>query len=114
MIRVGTSVSFWQISYILIGYPKSLHEFTYQDSEINNVILSCMSNISITGIVGGISFGDGADPIKNVKIERIQGKRRLVTWPLCIYGPCHAKPVQPDRQETVVGYLSSLQTTRYN
>ena len=62
---------------LLPGHPKSLDEFTYEDSDINNVILSCMSNISITGIVGGVSFGKGADPIKNIKIERIQGKHLL-------------------------------------
>ena len=44
------------------------------DADINDVILSCISNMSLTGIVGSIAFGNGADPIKNVRLERIQGK----------------------------------------
>ena len=67
-------------SHILVmcmfaGHPKSLDQFTYQDSDINDAIVSCISNISITGIGGSIALGEGADPIKNVKMERIQGKK---------------------------------------
>ena len=51
-----------------------MDQFTYDDKDINDVILQCMANVSMTGIVGSISFGEGADPIKNVKIERIQGR----------------------------------------
>ena len=36
--------------------------------------MSCMANVSMIGITGSISFGEGADPIKNVKIDRIQGE----------------------------------------
>ena len=32
-----------------------------------------MSNISIIGVSGRISYGEGADPIKNARIERIEG-----------------------------------------
>ena len=57
----------------ILGHPKSLDTFSYSDSDINEVILSCMSNVSMTGITGSISFEEGADPIKDAKIERIQG-----------------------------------------
>ena len=63
------------IMRIFTGHPKTLDQFTYQDSDINDVIVSCISNISIIGIGGSIALGEGADPIKNVKIERIQGKK---------------------------------------
>ena len=67
-------LTIYNLFYILpIGHPKSLSEFTYQDSDINDVILSCMSNLSFLGVSGSISFGEGADPIKNVKMGRIQG-----------------------------------------
>lgn len=61
------------MSSIFSGHPKSLDQFTYADSDINDVILSCMSNISIIGVSGRISYGEGADPIKNARIERIEG-----------------------------------------
>ena len=56
------------------GHTKTLGQFTYIDADINDVILSCISNMSLTGIVGSIAFGNGADPIKNVRLERIQGR----------------------------------------
>ena len=53
-----------------------------------------MSNVSMTGVTGRIDFGDGADAIRNVKIERIQGT--ITSLPVGIYkritiGP----PVKP-------------------
>ena len=63
--------------YIISGHPKTLNQFTYNDKDINDIILSCMSNVSMTGITGNIAFGEGSDPIKNVKIERIQGSCML-------------------------------------
>ena len=65
--------------YSILEYWKSLDEFTYRDSYINSIILSCMSNVSLTGVSGRISFGQGADPIKDVKISRIQGKKLLMS-----------------------------------
>ena len=56
------------------GHTKTLADFTYEDSFINDIIVSCMSNVSIIGVVGSISFEGGGDPINDVKIERIQGK----------------------------------------
>ena len=56
------------------GHTKTLGQFTYMDADINDVILSCISNMTITGIVGSIAFGNGADPIKNIRLERIQGR----------------------------------------
>ena len=64
--------------YSILDYWKSLDDFTYRDSYINSIILSCMSNVSLTGVSGRISFGQGADPIKDVSISRIQGKKLLM------------------------------------
>ena len=38
------------------------------------MIVSCIFNISVTGIIGSIDFEEVDSPIKNVKIERLQGK----------------------------------------
>ena len=51
-----------------------LDEFFYEDRDINQMIMTCLSEVSMTGIIGSIYFEEGGDPIKNVKIERIQGK----------------------------------------
>ena len=53
---------------------KSLNEFTYSDYDINEVILSCMANTSIDGLSGTLHFEHGADPIKDVRIQRIEGE----------------------------------------
>ena len=42
--------------------------------------MSCMSNISIVGVVGSLSFEGDADPISNVQIERIQGSDRITNY----------------------------------
>ena len=74
---------FWHLSFASLiyfaGYSKSIDEFTYQDSIINDVVLDCMSNISLTGVSGNIVFGEGADPIRNVRIEQIQGRREKLS-----------------------------------
>ena len=36
-----------------------------------------MSNTSMVGIQGSIAFGEGGDPIRNVKIERVQGNKSV-------------------------------------
>ena len=56
------------------GHPKSLDQFTYKDSDINDVILSCVSNVSFSGVSGNVWFEQGYDPpIRDVYIERIEG-----------------------------------------
>ena len=58
---------------IFAGHQKALDQFTYEDSDINDVILSCMSNISFSGVSGGVSFENGMDAARDIKLERIQG-----------------------------------------
>ena len=62
---------------IFPGHPKTLDEFTYDDKDINDIIVECMSNTSMVGIQGSIAFGEGGDPIRNVKIERVQGNKSV-------------------------------------
>ena len=69
-----SSTIFRNYCFLLTGHPKKLDEFTYEDSDINDIIMSCMSNVSFTGISGNIAFDQGSDPIKDVTIERIEGK----------------------------------------
>ncbi|KAL4221902.1 Gamma-aminobutyric acid type B receptor subunit 1 [Mactra antiquata] len=54
------------------GHPKTLDKFTYVDSDINDMIFECLSNMSITGVSGRVLLSDGADPDRMIKIQRIQ------------------------------------------
>ncbi|XP_053374068.1 gamma-aminobutyric acid type B receptor subunit 1-like [Mercenaria mercenaria] len=55
-----------------IEYPKTLDMFTYQDSDINDIIFDCMSRTNITGVSGRIVLSTEVDPNRILKIERIQ------------------------------------------
>ncbi|XP_053374069.1 gamma-aminobutyric acid type B receptor subunit 1-like [Mercenaria mercenaria] len=59
-----------------IEYPKTLDMFTYQDSDINDIIFDCMSKTNITGVSGRIVLSTEVDPDRILKIERIQGGKR--------------------------------------
>ena len=59
---------------IFTDHPKYLDEFTYADSDINDIVLSCMNNLSLVGVSGRIFYGGNAAPVdKDIHIERIQG-----------------------------------------
>ncbi|XP_045170037.2 gamma-aminobutyric acid type B receptor subunit 2-like [Mercenaria mercenaria] len=61
------------------GHPKTLDMFTYLDSDINDLIFSCMTQTSLTGVSGRVVFSTGADPDRLVKVERIQdGARKRI------------------------------------
>ncbi|KAL4221901.1 G-protein coupled GABA receptor [Mactra antiquata] len=53
---------------------KDLDQFTYTDSDLNDVIFECMSSTSLTGVSGRVVFSKSADPNRVVKMERIQGQ----------------------------------------
>ena len=59
--------------YIYSGHTKTLDQFTYSDSDINEVIFDCMGKSSIQGVTGKRSFPDGIYPDGLVKIDRVQG-----------------------------------------
>ena len=59
---------------LIIDHFKYLDEFTYADSDINDIILSCMNNLSLVGVSGRIFYGGNAAPVnKDIQIQRIQG-----------------------------------------
>ena len=72
-------IPFWKYTSalfikIISDHPKYLDEFTYADSDINGMILSCMNNLSLVGVSGHIFYGGNAAPVdKDIHIERIQG-----------------------------------------
>ena len=47
---------------------------------MNDAIFFCVSHVSLVGIIRSIVFEDGADPVKNVQIERIQGIHESVVF----------------------------------
>ena len=57
-----------------LGYPKSLEDFEYSDRDIGDIITSCVYNVSFLGVSGQVKFERTGDPMKNIKIEQIQGK----------------------------------------
>ena len=76
-----------RISSSILGHPKYLDEFTYADSDINDIILSCMNNLSLVGVSGRIFYGGNAAPVnKDMQIERIQG---------IIIGYCRSQIIKP-------------------
>ena len=77
-----------------------LNEFTYKDNDINEIVSSCMSNVSMVGIIGSIYFKDGADPVKNVHIERIQGMYCTITKTCS----CNVYPLEPHFYIAKLGY----------
>ena len=59
---------------LIVDHSKYLDEFTYADSDINDIILSCMNNLSLVGVSGRIFYGGNAAPVnKDIQIQRIQG-----------------------------------------
>ncbi|XP_060569149.1 gamma-aminobutyric acid type B receptor subunit 1-like [Ruditapes philippinarum] len=59
------------------GHSKTLDLFTYTDSDISDMIFSCMTRTSLTGVSGRVVFSTGADPDRLVKVERIQDGARI-------------------------------------
>ena len=57
-----------------LGHPKSLEDFEYSDRDIGDIITSCVYNVSFLGVSGQVKFERTGDPMKNIKIEQIQGK----------------------------------------
>ena len=49
--------------------------------------MSCLYNVSTVGIIGNIAFGQGADPIRNIKIERIQGRASYIILSEYLFNP---------------------------
>jgi len=56
------------------GHAKTLDQFTYYDSDINDVMFECLGKSSIQGVSGRRFFPDGRDPDGVVMIERSQGR----------------------------------------
>ena len=63
------------ILHLGAGHRKALHEFEYSDGDIGDLITACVYNLSFMGLTGGLSFDTTGEPLKNIKIEQIQGKR---------------------------------------
>ncbi|XP_052245676.1 gamma-aminobutyric acid type B receptor subunit 1-like [Dreissena polymorpha] len=61
-----------------IGHSKKLDNFTYADGDIGEIIFKCTGKTSLTGASGRISFHNGSDPNKMIRVERIQGSRRVL------------------------------------
>lgn len=56
------------------GHPKTLVEFNYTDEDIGNIVTACVYNVSFLGITGQVKFERSGDPMRNIKIDQIQGQ----------------------------------------
>ncbi|XP_052793022.1 gamma-aminobutyric acid type B receptor subunit 1-like [Mya arenaria] len=62
-------------------HNKTLDEFTYEDADIGEEIFKCLSRVTLVGVSSRISFGNGADSNKIIKVQRVQGgKRKLIAY----------------------------------
>ena len=55
------------------GHLKSLDQFEYSDGDIGDIITSCTSNLSFLGVSGNVKFGYYGSPVKNIRLDQIQG-----------------------------------------
>ena len=62
-----------KVTTFLPGHPKSLHEFEF-DRDIGDIVTACVYNVSFLGITGQVKFERSGDPMRNIKIDQIQGK----------------------------------------
>ena len=60
-------------SVVFLGHPKSLDEYEF-DRDIGDIVTSCVYNVSYLGITGQVRFERSGDPMRNIKIEQIQGR----------------------------------------
>lgn len=62
---------------LILGHPKTVDQFGYEDTDINDIIYDCMGKSSFMGVSGHVHFPGGGDPDRMVQIERIQGNSHI-------------------------------------
>jgi len=61
-------------TFLILGYNKSLDQYTYADSDINDIIYECAGNTSFIGVTNDITFGEDGELEETIQIDRIQSK----------------------------------------
>ena len=56
-----------------VGHPKTIDEFEYSDGDIGDIMTACASNTTFLGISGLVKFEKTGDPMKNIRLDQIQG-----------------------------------------
>lgn len=56
------------------GYNKTLDQFTYADSFINDIIYECVGKTNFVGVAATIKFDKNGDLDETTQIDRIQSK----------------------------------------
>lgn len=56
------------------GYNKTLDQFAYADSDINDIVYTCLTKTSFTGAAKDYSFSPDGEIDDNVMIDRVQGE----------------------------------------
>ena len=79
---------------IVSGHSQSLDQFSYSDRDIADITTSCTRNVSFLGITGQVKFDITGEPLKNVKVDQIQGLYVFLSCVcyafvhVCLYVPC--------------------------
>lgn len=55
------------------GHPKSLEDFTYNDSDIGDVMLESMASVDFQGVLGRMMFDEHGDPSSITALDQQQG-----------------------------------------
>ena len=68
-----------QTHTICTGAGKKLEDFTYNDSEMAQLIYKTLLNVTFQGVRGQIAFDENGDIVGQIKFDRVQGgKKRTV------------------------------------
>ena len=57
----------------ITGHPKSVSDFEFSDSDIGDIVTACVHNVSFIGVTGQVKFDISGDPMRNIKIDQVQG-----------------------------------------
>lgn len=59
------------------GSSKGLEDFTYENSEMAQMLYNNLLQVSFTGVRGPITFDANGDPVGLVSVGRVQGKQMV-------------------------------------
>lgn len=55
-----------------LDHPKTLADFTYEDSDINEIVYECMGSLTFRGVAKEFAFSQNGDIEDSLIVERVQ------------------------------------------
>nr|KAG5705058.1 hypothetical protein BaRGS_018788 [Batillaria attramentaria] len=84
VVALALALNHTQQALIDKGSPKRLEHFTYEDSEMGDLLYSSLLNVSFMGLRGPTTFDQNGDPSGLVQLEKVQGGVRQT---VALYNP---------------------------